>query len=116
MALKTIQDAQKPWRKLDRQNQSPKVIEGIKFINGAKAVRDHAAASADAVTNFPAHLGGDPADCFIFGHERLDLRRRGLVSIAVGMDHDLAEKGQMVRIWINGRWRNPGGEFVGAPQ
>jgi hypothetical protein len=31
MVFKTIQAAQKSWRKLDGQNQLPKVIEGIKF-------------------------------------------------------------------------------------
>ena len=44
MVFKTIQAAQKSWRKLDGQNQLPKVIEGIKFIDGIETFRDHAAA------------------------------------------------------------------------
>ena len=40
----TIQAVQKSWRKLDGQNQLPKVIEGIKFTDGIEAARDHAAA------------------------------------------------------------------------
>jgi transposase-like protein len=44
MVFKMIQAAQKSWRKLDGQNQSPKVIEGVKFTDGVEAARDHAAA------------------------------------------------------------------------
>ena len=44
MVFKMIQAAQKSWRKLDGQNQLPKVIEGIKFNDGIKACPDHAAA------------------------------------------------------------------------
>ena len=44
MVFKMIQAAQKSWRKLDGQNQLPKVIEGIKFIDGIEARPDHAAA------------------------------------------------------------------------
>ena len=44
MVFKAIQTAQKSWRKLDGQNQLPKVIEGIKFTDGIETVRDHAAA------------------------------------------------------------------------
>ena len=44
MVFKTIQAAQKSWRKLDGQNQLPKVIEGIKFTDGIETVHDHAAA------------------------------------------------------------------------
>jgi transposase-like protein len=44
MVFKTIQAAQKSWRKLDGQNQLPKVIEGIKFTDGIEARHDHAAA------------------------------------------------------------------------
>jgi len=36
--------AQKSWRKLDGQNQLPKVIKGIKFTDGIEIVNDHAAA------------------------------------------------------------------------
>ncbi len=44
MVFKMIQAAQKSWRKLDRQNQLPKIIEGIKFTDGIETVHDHAAA------------------------------------------------------------------------
>ncbi len=44
MVFKMIQAAQKSWRKLDGQNQLPKVIEGTKFIDGIEARPDHAAA------------------------------------------------------------------------
>jgi transposase-like protein len=44
MVFKTIQVAQKSWRKLDGRNQLPKIIEGIKFTDGIETVHDHAAA------------------------------------------------------------------------
>ena len=44
MVFKMIQAAQKSWRKLDGQNQLPKVIEGIKFTDGIEERRDYAAA------------------------------------------------------------------------
>ncbi len=44
MVFKMIEAAQKSWRKLDGQNQLPKVIEGIKFTDGIEERRDHAAA------------------------------------------------------------------------
>ena len=44
MVFKMIQAAQKSWRKLDGQNQLPKVIEGIKFTDGIETRTDHAAA------------------------------------------------------------------------
>ena len=44
MVFKMIEAAQKSWRKLDGQNQSPKVIEGIKSIDGIKEHTNHAAA------------------------------------------------------------------------
>jgi transposase-like protein len=44
MVFKLIQAAQKSWRKLDGQNQLPKVIEGIKFTDGIETRPDHAAA------------------------------------------------------------------------
>ena len=44
MVFKTIQAAQKSWRKLDGQNQLPKIIEGIKFTDGIETAHDHAAA------------------------------------------------------------------------
>lgn len=44
MAFKSIQIAQASWRKLDGQNQLPKVIEGVKFTDGIDTTHDHAAA------------------------------------------------------------------------
>jgi hypothetical protein len=44
MAFNRVQAAQKSWRKLDGQNQWPKVIEGINFTDGIKARPDYAAA------------------------------------------------------------------------
>ena len=44
MVFKMIQAAQKSWRKLDGQNQLPKVIEGVKFSDGIETAHDHAAA------------------------------------------------------------------------
>jgi len=44
MVFKLIQSAQASWRKLDGQNQLPKVIEGVRFTDGVETVRDHAAA------------------------------------------------------------------------
>jgi len=56
MVFKLIQAAQKSWRKLDGQNQLPKVIEGIKVTDGIETQHDHAAARSDAVTNISAYL------------------------------------------------------------
>jgi hypothetical protein len=44
MVFKLIQAAQASWRRLDGQNQLPKLIEGVKFIDGLEAGRDYAAA------------------------------------------------------------------------
>ena len=44
MVFKMIQAAQKSWRKLDGQNQLPKVINGVKFTDGIETRTDHAAA------------------------------------------------------------------------
>lgn len=38
------QTTQASWRKLDGQNQLPKIIDGIKFTDGIEANHDHAAA------------------------------------------------------------------------
>jgi transposase-like protein len=44
MVFKMIQAAQSSWRKFDGHNQLPKVIEGIKFIDGIEDRQNHAAA------------------------------------------------------------------------
>lgn len=44
MVFKMIWAAQKLWRKLDGQNQLPKVIEGVKLTDSIETVRVHAAA------------------------------------------------------------------------
>ena len=36
--------AQKSWRKLDGQNQVPKIIQGVKITDGIEIARDHATA------------------------------------------------------------------------
>jgi transposase-like protein len=43
MVFKMIQTAQSSWRRLDGQNQLPKVITGIKFTDGIEASRRDAA-------------------------------------------------------------------------
>jgi putative transposase len=43
MVFKMIQTAQSSWRRLDGQNQLPKVITGIKFIDGIEASHRDAA-------------------------------------------------------------------------
>jgi transposase-like protein len=46
MIFKLAQAAEKSWRRLDGHNQLPKLILGIKFIDGVEAVRqDHQAAA-----------------------------------------------------------------------
>jgi putative transposase len=46
MIFKLAQAAEKSWRRLDGHNQLPKVISGVKFIDGVEAVRqDHQAAA-----------------------------------------------------------------------
>jgi len=44
MVFKLIRAAQASWRKLDGQNQLPKVIKGVKFTNGIETASDNAAA------------------------------------------------------------------------
>jgi transposase-like protein len=44
MIFKLIQAAQASWRKLDGQNQLPKIIKGIKFTDSIENNHDHAAA------------------------------------------------------------------------
>lgn len=34
MVFKLVEGAQKSWRRLDGHNQLPKIIEGLKFIDG----------------------------------------------------------------------------------
>jgi putative transposase len=34
MVFKLVECAQKSWRRLDGHNQLPKIIEGVKFIDG----------------------------------------------------------------------------------
>ncbi len=43
MVFKMIQTAQCSWRRLDGQNQLPKVITGIKFTDGIEAGHKDAA-------------------------------------------------------------------------
>jgi hypothetical protein len=43
MVFKLIQAAQASWRRLDGQNQLPKLIEGIKFTDGIEAGHKYAA-------------------------------------------------------------------------
>lgn len=46
MIFKLAQAAEKSWRRLDGHNQLPKVIHGVKFIDGVEAVRqDHQVAA-----------------------------------------------------------------------
>jgi hypothetical protein len=44
MVFKLIQTAQSSWRRLDGQNQLPKVIVGVTFTDGIEAGRENAAA------------------------------------------------------------------------
>ena len=46
MAFKLIEGAQKSWRRPDGHNQLPKLIEGVKFIDGIEAVSQDAQATA----------------------------------------------------------------------
>lgn len=34
MVFKLVEGAQKSWRRLDGHNQLPKIIEGVKFVDG----------------------------------------------------------------------------------
>jgi putative transposase len=45
-----VEDAQKSWRRLDGHNQLPKIIEGVKFIDGLEV----AAKPADPQTQTAA--------------------------------------------------------------
>ncbi len=46
MIFKLAQAAEKSWRRLDGHNQLPKVIQGVKFIDGVEAIRQQRQAAA----------------------------------------------------------------------
>ena len=46
MIFKLAQAAEKSWRRLDGHNQLPKVIQGVKFVDGIEAVRQQPQAAA----------------------------------------------------------------------
>ena len=46
MVFKLVQAAQNSWRRLDGHNQLPKLIVGVKFIDGIEAVRQQPQAAA----------------------------------------------------------------------
>ena len=46
MIFKLTQAAEKSWRRLDGHNQLPKLILGVKFIDGIEAVRQQPQAAA----------------------------------------------------------------------
>jgi transposase-like protein len=46
MTFKLAQAAEQSWRRLDGHNQLPKVIRGVKFIDGVEAVRHQTQAAA----------------------------------------------------------------------
>jgi len=46
MIFKLAQAAEKSWRRLDGHNQLPKVIKGVKFVDGVEAVRQQPQAAA----------------------------------------------------------------------
>ena len=46
MVFKLAQAAQNSWRRLDGHNQLPKLIVGVKFIDGIEAVRQQPQAAA----------------------------------------------------------------------
>jgi len=46
MIFKLAQAAEKSWRRLDGHNQLPKVIQGVKFVDGIEAVRQQSQAAA----------------------------------------------------------------------
>jgi putative transposase len=46
MVFKLVEAAQKSWRRLDGQNQLPKLIEGVKFTNGIAVTSQDAQATA----------------------------------------------------------------------
>lgn len=42
MVLKLVEGAQKSWRRLDGHNHLPKIIEGVKFIDGLEVAGEPA--------------------------------------------------------------------------
>ena len=46
MVFKLVEGAQKSWGRLDGHNQSPKIIEGVKFIDGLEAAAEPAGPQA----------------------------------------------------------------------
>ena len=46
MIFKLAQAAEKSWRRLNGHNQLPKLIQGVKFVDGIEAVRQHPQAAA----------------------------------------------------------------------
>jgi putative transposase len=48
MVFKLVEGAQKSWRRIDGQNQLPKLIQGVKFADGIEIVGNPAAPQAQA--------------------------------------------------------------------
>jgi putative transposase len=48
MVFKLVEGAQKSWRRIDGQNQLPKLIQGVKFADGIEIVGNSAAPQAQA--------------------------------------------------------------------
>jgi hypothetical protein len=46
MIFKLAQAAEKSWRRLNGHNQLPKLIQGVKFVDGIEAVRQQPQAAA----------------------------------------------------------------------
>jgi hypothetical protein len=38
MVFKLVDGTQKTWRRLDGHNQLPKIIEGVKFVDGREVI------------------------------------------------------------------------------
>jgi transposase-like protein len=49
MVFKLAQAAEKSWRRLDGHNQLPKLVQGVKFIDGLEAVRQQPQAATQTV-------------------------------------------------------------------
>ena len=48
MVFKLVDGAQKSWRRLDGPHQLPKIIQGVKFIDGLEIAAATAASQAQA--------------------------------------------------------------------
>jgi hypothetical protein len=53
MVFKLVDAAQKSWRRLDGHNQLPKLVQGVRFINGIEVAVNSASSRSQTAAENP---------------------------------------------------------------